>query len=161
MENRPVRKRPQRSRYSYNKKYKNNPNETTRLGNQISAAIILCVFVLIIAYTNSSATKNLRDRTAAIISRNVLNEFEDKGNIKDNITGFVKCMSVSYTHLDVYKRQTVLNPDTLHILSANIKNKVDIRLEKCSCFIVGNCFNIAQVNHQSFLYKPLSVSSYT
>ncbi|MDY4081010.1 MAG: hypothetical protein SOY97_05225 [Candidatus Metalachnospira sp.] len=92
MENRPVRKRPQRSRYSYNKKYKNNPNETTRLGNQISAAIILCVFVLIIAYTNSSATKNLRDRTAAIISRNVLNEFEDKGNIKDNITGFVKCM---------------------------------------------------------------------
>ena len=92
MENRPVRKRSQRSRYSYNKKYKNYPNETTRLGNQISAAIILCVFVLIIAYTNSSATKNLRDRTAAIISRNVLNEFEDKGNIKDNITGFVKCM---------------------------------------------------------------------
>ena len=47
---------------------------------------------MVIAYTNSSGTKKVKESLATAISRNVLDNFEDKGNIKDNIYGFVECI---------------------------------------------------------------------
>lgn len=66
--------------------------QSNRLANQMSAAVILCVFIMVIAYTNSSGTKKVKESLATAISRNVLDNFEDKGNIKDNIYGFVECI---------------------------------------------------------------------
>ena len=72
---------------------RNIPKEqSNRLANQMSAAVILCVFIMVIAYTNSSGTKKVKESLATAISRNVLDNFEDKGNIKDNIYGFVECI---------------------------------------------------------------------
>lgn len=86
-----MEKRPNKKRYSSHRHNdKKNSETSSTLGNQVSAAIILCVFILIIAYTNSSVTNNMRTKFTAIISRNVVEEFEDKGNIKDNIVSIVK-----------------------------------------------------------------------
>ncbi len=86
-----MKKRSNRKRYSsYRNNGKKNSESSSTLGNQVSAAIILCVFILIIAYTNSSVTNNMRTKVTAMISRNVVDEFEDKGNLKDNIVGIVK-----------------------------------------------------------------------
>ncbi len=71
-------------------------NNQTAWQNQMSAAVILCVFIMVIAYTNSSGTK-VKESLATAISRNVLDNFEDKGNIKDNIYGFVNVYSLRKT----------------------------------------------------------------
>ena len=89
-----------KTRPPYRRNYKkrttsarNIPKElSNRLANQMSAAVILCVFIMVIAYTNSSGTKKVKESLATAISRNVLDNFEDKGNIKDNIYGFVECI---------------------------------------------------------------------
>ena len=89
-----------KTRPPYRRNYKkrttsarNIPKEqSNRLANQMSAAVILCVFIMVIAYTNSSGTKKVKESLAMAISRNVLDNFEDKGNIKDNIYGFVECI---------------------------------------------------------------------
>lgn len=86
-----MQKRVNKKRYSsYRRNDKKNLESSSTLGNQVSAAIILCVFILIIAYTNSSVTNNMRTKATAIISRNVVDEFENKGNLKDNIMGIIK-----------------------------------------------------------------------
>lgn len=86
-----MKKRTNRKHYSsYRNNNKKNSESSSTLGNQISAAIILCVFILIIAYTNSSVTNDMRTKVTAMISRNVVDEFEDKGNLKDNLVGIVK-----------------------------------------------------------------------
>jgi hypothetical protein len=86
-----MKKRTNRKHYSsYRNNNKKNSESSSTLGNQISAAIILCVFILIIAYTNSSVTNDMRAKVTAMISRNVVDEFEDKGNLKDNLVGIVK-----------------------------------------------------------------------
>ncbi len=90
MEKRPYYRRTAKRRYVRN--HSSNSVQTTRLGNQMSAAVILCVFIIILAYTNSSKTQALKENVSAIVSKNALDNFEDKGNIKDNIYGFVKCM---------------------------------------------------------------------
>lgn len=89
-----------KTRPPYRRNYKkrttsarNIPKEqSNRLANQMSAAVILCVFIMVIAYTNSSGTKKVKESLATAISRNVLDNFEDKGKIKDNIYGFVECI---------------------------------------------------------------------
>ncbi|MBS7220690.1 MAG: hypothetical protein KH033_04995 [Clostridiales bacterium] len=89
-----------KTRPPYRRNYKkrttsarNIPKEqSNRLANQMSAAVILCVFIMVIAYTNSSGTKKVKESLATAISRSVLDNFEDKGNIKDNIYGFVECI---------------------------------------------------------------------
>lgn len=88
-------RRPSRNTYSRRssaRNRKNNVTETTRLGNQLSAAVILFVFILILTYTSGSAAESLREKTIAVIGRNVIDEFEDNGNVKDNVTEFVRCM---------------------------------------------------------------------
>lgn len=90
MKNRPPYRRNYKKRTT---SARNIPKEqSNRLANQMSAAVILCVFILVIAYTNSSGTKKAKESLATAISRNVLDNFEDKGNIKDNIYGFVECI---------------------------------------------------------------------
>ncbi len=90
MKNRPPYRRNYKKRTTSSR---NIPKEqSNRLANQMSAAVILCVFIMVIAYTNSSGTKKVKESLATAISRNVLDNFEDKGNIKDNIYGFVECI---------------------------------------------------------------------
>ena len=90
MKNRPPYRRNYKKRTA---SARNIPKEqSNRLANQMSAAVILCVFIMVIAYTNSSGTKKVKENLATAISRNVLDNFEDKGNIKDNIYGFVECI---------------------------------------------------------------------
>lgn len=90
MKNRPPYRRNYKKRTA---SARNIPKEqSNRLANQMSAAVILCVFIMVIAYTNSSGTKKVKESLATAISRNVLDNFEDKGNIKDNIYGFVECI---------------------------------------------------------------------
>jgi len=86
-----MNKRPYKKRYSsYRNNSKKNSESSSTLANQVSGAIILCVFILIIAYTNSSITNNMHTKITAMISRNVVDEFEDKGNLKDNFVSIVK-----------------------------------------------------------------------
>lgn len=85
-----MNKKPYKKRYS---SYRNNRKKTetnSALSNQISAAIILCAFILIIAYTNSSATSEMRTKMTAMISKNAIEEFAENGNLKDNIESLVK-----------------------------------------------------------------------
>lgn len=94
MKNRPPYRRNYKKRTTSSR---NIPKEqSNRLANQMSAAVILCVFIMVIAYTNSSGTKKVKESLATAISRNVLDNFEDKGNIKgnikDNIYGFIECI---------------------------------------------------------------------
>ena len=90
MKNRPPYRRNYKKRTA---SARNIPKEqSNRLANKMSVAVILCVFIMVIAYTNSSGTKKVKESLATAISRNVLDNFEDKGNIKDNIYGFVECI---------------------------------------------------------------------
>ena len=90
MKNRPPYRRNYKKRTA---SARNIPKEqSNRLANQMSAAVILCVFIMVIAYTNSSGTKKVKESLATAISRNVLDNFEDKGNIKDNIYRCVECI---------------------------------------------------------------------
>ena len=52
----------------------------------------------------------------------------------------------------------ILNADTFHILSADVQNKVHIRLEELRRLIMCNGFNIAKVNHQGFLNQPFAIA---
>ena len=90
MKNRPPYRRNYKKRTA---SARNIPKEqSNRLANQMSVAVILCVFIMVIAYTNSSGTKKVKESLATAISRNVLDNFEDKGNIKDNLYGLVECI---------------------------------------------------------------------
>ncbi len=75
-----------------NRKNNDHEGEASRPGNQLSVSVIFLVFILILAYTNSSVTENMRKKVLTAINRNVIEEFGPKDNLKDNITGFVKCM---------------------------------------------------------------------
>lgn len=85
-----MNKKPYKKRYSSYRSNRKKTETNSTLSNQISAAIILCAFILIIAYTNSSATNDMRTKMTAMISKNVMDEFADKGNFKDNIESLVK-----------------------------------------------------------------------
>ena len=52
----------------------------------------------------------------------------------------------------------ILNADTFHILSADVQNKVHIRLKELRRLIMCNGFNIAKVNHQGFLNQPFAIA---
>lgn len=86
-----MKKKYRSKKYTHRKK-SNQKAETTRLGNQFSFSLILGVFIILIAFTDNSVSVSLREKTSAIISENILNNFERKDNIKDNISEFVRCM---------------------------------------------------------------------
>ncbi len=108
-------RRPSRNTYSRrysSKNRKKQAGETTRFGNQLSVSIILCVFVLILAFTDSSATKSLRDKTSALIGRNVMDEFEAGESLKENVAEFVRCMfSSEEDSSDIINAEKIITDD--------------------------------------------------
>ena len=121
-----------KTRPPYRRNYKkrttsarNIPKEqSNRLANQMSAAVILCVFIMVIAYTNSSGTKKVKESLATAISRNVLDNFEDKGNIKDNIYGFVECI-FSTKNPEYTENETINENKTKESPSESPENSVE------------------------------------
>ncbi|MCD8036591.1 MAG: hypothetical protein LUE88_04305 [Clostridiales bacterium] len=108
-------RRPSRNTYSRrysSKNRKKQAGETIRFGNQLSVSIILCVFVLILAFTDSSATKSLKDKTSALIGRNVMDEFEAGESLKENVIEFVRCMfSSEEDDSDVINAEKIITDD--------------------------------------------------
>lgn len=114
-----MERRPSRNTYSRRSSARNRKtgvDGSTRFSNQLSAAVILFVFILILAYTNSSATDRLREKTSAIIGRNVMDEFEDSGDLKDNVSELVRCMFSVPEDKSVEAEKTITN---------DIKNTAD------------------------------------
>ncbi len=114
-----MERRPSRNTYSRRSSARNRKNSvdgSTRFSNQLSAAVILFVFILILAYTNNSATNRLREKTSAIIGRNVMDEFEYSGNLRDNVSEFVRCMFSVPEDKSVEAEKTITN---------DIKNTAD------------------------------------
>ena len=54
----------------------------------------------------------------------------------------------------------ILDADTFHILTADVQNEVNIGFEELCRFVVGNCFNIAQIDHQRFFDEAFTVACY-
>ena len=120
MERKPTR-RPVRTTRRYNSRNKpQDTPDTTRLGNQLSISVLLCVFFIAIACIGSSGTEKLRSKASELIGKNSLENFSADGSIRENITEFVKCM-FSYEELpeeeitkDMQNENavTVTQPDT-------------------------------------------------
>ncbi len=82
-------------RYNSRNRLQNEP-ESTRLGNQLSIAVLLCVFFIAVACIRGSTAENIRLKASHLIGENVLEDYEPSGNISENISEFVRCM-LSYT----------------------------------------------------------------
>lgn len=68
---------------------------TSRLGNQMSVALLLCVFFIAATVTGGSTAEKIRLRTAEIIGKNALENFQKQDSIGENISEFVRCMFTS------------------------------------------------------------------
>ena len=45
----------------------------------------------------------------------------------------------------------ILDADAFHVLTANVQDTVYIRLEECSCIVVGDGLNLTFIQHQGRL----------
>ena len=52
----------------------------------------------------------------------------------------------------------IANADALHILPADIENAVDVRVEKCGGFIVGDGLDLAVIEQEGGLQQRLAVA---
>ena len=92
MERKPTRRPVRTTRRYYSRNKPQDTPDTTRLGNQLSISVLLCVFFIAIACIGSSGTEKLRSKASELIGKNSLENFSADGSIRENITEFVKCM---------------------------------------------------------------------
>ena len=67
-------------------------------------------------------------------------------------TGFIKLDRINCL---------VLYLNTLHILSADIYNTVNLRVKECSSIEVGHSFNFTFIKHKCWLDKSLTITCWT
>ena len=94
MEKRPYRRPAQYAKNTkrYRKDRSQEPPDTTRLGNQLSLSVLLCVFFIAIASIGGTTAQKIRSKASDLIGRNALDDFQACDNLKDNIGEFVRCM---------------------------------------------------------------------
>lgn len=94
MEKRPYRRPAQYTKNTkrYRKDRSQEPPDTTRLGNQLSLSVLLCVFFIAIASIGGTTAQKIRSKASDLIGRNALDDFQAGDNLKDNISEFVRCM---------------------------------------------------------------------
>ena len=55
----------------------------------------------------------------------------------------------------------ILDFDTFHILTADIKDTVYFRVKECCCIVMGNSLNLALIQHQGSFDQSLAVTCRT
>ena len=68
----------------------NVPEPQSKLANQLSAAIIFCIFIFAVSLINTESTQKVRLYTASLISRSIPDEVQFTDSMTDNIKMLVK-----------------------------------------------------------------------
>ena len=69
---------------------RNVPEPQSKLANQLSAAIIFCIFIFAVSLINTESTQKVRLYTASLISRSIPDEVQFTDSMTDNIKMLVK-----------------------------------------------------------------------
>ena len=86
-------RRPNRSPSGYKQSSSGmNSASGTRLGNQLSVSLLLCVFFIASAITGGPTAEKIRLKTSELIGKNALENFQAREGITENISEFVRCM---------------------------------------------------------------------